>query len=215
MSCSALSASYATLVAQSSPDVPDQKGYLGFFNGRKRRAFDVWLDVLKPKDNLKPYRNVAGLAPQLDYFNNILQFCALHHIRFIAYVHPLHATTLDLYTVDWQNYSNWLRDVSRAIKSTPGLDGTLWDFSGYNQISTEPFPPSTVGDSTMKYYIEGSHYNNIVGDIVMNRIFNGAGPANFGLRVTSTNVEDDLRRLLREKQAWHDHHTCVQLEPLP
>ena len=164
---------------------------------------------------LHSFRMPDGSAFQMDCFDHIVALCAEKHIHLIVFVHPLHALLLDKCTDDWAGYCDWMKTLTAHLESNPALHGELWDFSSYNSITTEAMPTGADKISHMRYYWEANHYRTNVGDMVLRRIFTGEGPASFGQLVTTANVDQDLQRLLHEKQAWHDHAQAVPIEPLP
>jgi hypothetical protein len=168
-----------------------------------------WVTIGKPT----PFRSPNGKAPQMDEFSKIIDLCAKNHIRLIAFVQPLYAIEIDRCTDQWSAYSDWMKELASRMSSNPALQGELWDFSGYNSMSTEPLPLPTDKFNNMHYYWEASHYRKIVGDMVLERIFKGTGPSTFGQLVTASTVNDDLQRLQGEKEAWHEHGSRVQINP--
>lgn len=158
-----------------------------------------------------PYRTPDGKTPQMDAFAHIVALCADKSIRLIVFVQPLHSASVDRYTANWGAYSDWMKALAEQMESMPGLQGEFWDFAGYNSMNTEPFPLPTDKYSHMRYYWEGSHYRKVVGDLLLQRIFTGTGPANFGQLVTTATVDQDLQRLQDEKKAWHEHGQAVPI----
>ena len=72
------------------------------------------------------------------------------------------------------------------VKITP-----VWDFSGYNSITTESI------DDRMEYYIDNSHYSLKAGDLVLNRIVSFQTekvPRDFGVLVNQDNIEPHLEQ---------------------
>ncbi|MCE0485184.1 MAG: hypothetical protein LV479_13230 [Methylacidiphilales bacterium] len=151
--------------------------------------------------------NPDGTSLQMDAYDHLISWCAAHHVRLIVFVLPLHASKLDTLTVDWNDYSEWMRIMLNKLDAQPGLDWEFWDFAGYNSMSTEPLPAPTDTVSHMKYYWEASHFRKNVGDLVLTRLFKGTGPNGFGYRLTPATVDQDLARLKAEKDAWHAHGT--------
>ena len=143
-----------------------------------------------------------GRNLQMEPFDAIGSFCAQHHIRLIVFVLPVHSQMLDLLTSDWNRYGNWMRILVDSLAKHRSLQWELWDFAGYNSISTEPFPGASDTYSSMHYYWENSHFQKIVGDMVLSRIFQDKGPPGFGRRVKPETVEADIARLKSEKKAW-------------
>ena len=75
----------------------------------------------------------------------------------------------------------------------------VWDFSGYNSINTEPI------NNDMKNYIDASHYRKEVGDLVLNRLLDYQTekiPKDFGVMITSENIEFHLAKILAEREVW-------------
>jgi hypothetical protein len=213
MSFSALMASFNTMTASKRIVVSDQKGYMGdWFTDYYRIAANVLRYNAEEQANLRSsYKWEGGRNPQLDAFEKIASLCAVRHIHLIVFVNPLHADTLDRYTLNWSEYCDWLKTVTQVMDSISGLDGALWDFGSYNEMSIEPFPLSTDVYSQMRYYFESSHYRKVVGDMILDRVLTNNGPANFGVRIKTANVDQDLQRLHDEKAAWQDHGQYVVL----
>lgn len=178
-------------------------------------------NVLKATDhfvtrlNPGPFRYPDGTAPQMEAYRRLLALCAEKHIRLIVFTQPAHALMLDKLTQSWSDYCDWMRTVAAQLEATPGLKAELWDFCGYNSISTEPLPSPGDSASRMRYYWEGSHYRKIVGDMVLQRIFAGTGPDSFGRIVTIATVDQDLQRLMNEKEAWHNHGQAMAIDLPP
>ena len=75
----------------------------------------------------------------------------------------------------------------------------VWSFSGYNSITTEP-----ISDN-MKNYIDPSHYRSEVGDLIINRLQKHQQekvPNDFGILLTSDNVEFHLKKVRADREAW-------------
>jgi hypothetical protein len=172
------------------------------------QATKYWVSYLRPG----PFRDAAGEAPQMNSYRRIIALCAEKHIRLIVLTHPVNAVLLDKFTEDWNSYRDWMKTLATALAAQPEAKAELWDFTGYNSISTEPLPAPTDKYSHMHYYWEGSHYRKVVGDMVLRKVFTGKGPAAFGQRVDTANVDQDLQRLRAEKQAWHEHGQAVPID---
>ncbi len=214
-SFSTLQFSYKTLRASKALDLKFPDGYEEnaprIFEqmdlaSRVLAANKAWVDGTEIAD----YRLKNGRAPQMEAFAKIVAYCQQHNIRLLVFVQPLHAALLDKLTDNWPRYADWMRTIAAQTTTAE-----LWDFSSYSSISTEPFPLPTDKMNGMHFYWEGSHYRKIVGDLVLQRLFAGTGPADFGLRVTSANVEQDLSRLQAEKQAWHEQGLAVPIDMGP
>ncbi len=98
-------------------------------------------------------------------------------------------------------------EAQRAGQST----FPLWDFSGYNSISTEVVP--VLGDTTtiMHWYFDSSHYTPAAGDLVFDRIFNYKSPDrtvpdDFGVLLTNQNIEFHLANIRSDREHYRQSH---------
>ncbi len=98
---------------------------------------------------------------------------------------------------------NWKRAMVEANEEEAGLAGRapfpLWDFSGYNSVTTERLPDAGEIEQIMYGYWEGSHYSDAVGVRILDRIF-GEGSQrgdDFGLQLTSANIDAHLEQIRR------------------
>jgi hypothetical protein len=70
---------------------------------------------------------------------------------------------------------------------------TYYDFSGLNSITTNNY-----------YYYETSHFRPVVGDMMLNIMFQTPEievPGDFGFRVSSVNVDTHLKKQCKEIHA--------------
>ncbi|GFZ91240.1 hypothetical protein [Okeania sp. KiyG1] len=72
--------------------------------------------------------------------------CQENNIKLILFISPSHATQWEAIraTGEWSTFEEWKREV---VKITP-----VFDFSGYNTITTEPI------HNDMENYRDNSHY---------------------------------------------------------
>ncbi|MEA5534507.1 hypothetical protein [Crocosphaera sp. XPORK-15E] len=80
----------------------------------------------------------------------------------------------------------------------------LWDFSGYNSITTERVPELSQ-KVPMKWYLDSSHYNTEVGDLILELMLNNTQTSanitqDFGTVIDQNNIEKHLE-ILRTEQA--------------
>jgi hypothetical protein len=64
----------------------------------------------------------------------------------------------------------------------------LWDFSGYSSVTTEALP-ELGSRAEMRFYRDSSHFKDVVGDFVLDRLFGLSHPRrpvplDFGVRLT-------------------------------
>jgi hypothetical protein len=135
------------------------------------------------------YRAGTTTSKEFEELRAIIGLCRNSGIRLILYIHPSHAHMLESYRIAglWPLFEEWKRAVVRIVDddaaahpSAPPAD--LWDFSGYNEITSEAVPAAGEKRKAMRWYWETGHYKREVGDIVLDRILSagrsgGATPA--------------------------------------
>ncbi|MFB2895264.1 hypothetical protein ACE1CI_20350 [Aerosakkonemataceae cyanobacterium BLCC-F50] len=136
----------------------------------------------------------------LSNFKTIVSICKQRNIDIKILISPSHATEWEALRVReiWPIFEQWKREI---VKIAP-----VWDFSGYNSITTE-----AIGKN-MKNYIDNSHYRKEVGDLVLNRIFRyneESVPADFGVLLTPENIESHLAKIRSDREIWAKNNPDV------
>ena len=162
---------------------------------------------------LFPYKFSHEGSEPLDHIRRLIAYAHARGIDLKLLISPSHARQWETLSVDglWSDWEEWKRRLV-AINEQEGVTAKrapfeLWDFSGYNTITTEPFPP--VGDDTtsMKWYWESSHYKKETGDMVLYRIFGRVAPdkslpADFGVLLTGTTIDGHLENIRAGHASW-------------
>ena len=96
--------------------------------------------------------------------------------------------------------------LTEEVRQARDLDLTLWDFSGFNRVSTESIPPET-GRQEMSNYWEASHFKPSVGHMIL-EIAVGRTKASdgFGVEVTPENIDRHLARIRQDRLNWREHN---------
>lgn len=135
--------------------------------------------------------------------------------RLRLYVNPTHAMMLDaLYQVGkgpaveaWQGQLAELAQRRRA----DGCDVRVYDFSGFNSITTEAIPQVTQLRQ-MRHYWETSHYRVHVGRMILARMFDtppapdAAIPDDFGVELTPAGVAAHIAAQRAGRERYHAAH---------
>ena len=126
-------------------------------------------------------------------FKKIVEFCRQNNIELIVFISPSHATQWEALRVTdrWDSFEEWKR---KMVAITP-----VWDFSGYNSVTSEPIQP------IMSNYVDNSHYTPNIGDFVLNRILSHnveQVPEYFGVLITSENIEQHLAKIRSDREEW-------------
>jgi tetratricopeptide (TPR) repeat protein len=83
----------------------------------------------------------------------------------------------------------------------------LWDFSGFNSVTTEAVPPAGDTTTVMKGFWHESHYKKEVGDLMIDRMFNYSDPAravppDFGKLLTPSRIDRWLAETRAQMRAY-------------
>ncbi|WP_346290861.1 hypothetical protein [Sphaerothrix gracilis] len=146
------------------------------------------------------YWNYQRSPETLEQFREITAMAAAESIDLKVFVPPLHVSLFHIAKVKnlWPAYQQWLKEI---VAIHP-----VWDFAGCNSITTEPIV------SDMQHFDDPSHYTFLVGNIILNRLFDhevAAGPADFGVYVTPDNVEAHLADVKAQCEVWQQQHPQV------
>ena len=137
-------------------------------------------------------------------FRDLVESFAREGIAVHVFFSPMHARQLEAIRVAglFPVFERWKRDVVAAVEQVNHgmVEGQrpvpLWDFSGYNSITTEAVPLAGAG-KRMKWYWESSHYKKEVGELVLQRMLRPDAavisvPSDFGVWLNSENLEAHL-----------------------
>ncbi|NER30702.1 MAG: hypothetical protein F6J89_24580, partial [Symploca sp. SIO1C4] len=130
----------------------------------------------------------------------IVDICKQQNIELKVFISPSHASQWEnLRAAElWSVFEEWKRQL---VKITP-----VWDFSGYNTITTEAI------SKDMENYWDSSHYRKEVGDLVLNRIFDyqkDKVPTDFGVLLTQENIESNLTKINTQREIWSNNNSDV------
>ncbi|MDJ0745179.1 MAG: hypothetical protein QNJ32_17720 [Xenococcaceae cyanobacterium MO_167.B27] len=126
-------------------------------------------------------------------FEKLVKLCEQNNIKLKVFISPSHATQWEsIYVTNrWQVFEEWKRKIAQL---TP-----VWDFSGYNSVTTEKI------NASMNNYVDNSHYVPAIGNLILNRIFDyqtSEVPDDFGVLLTPDNMEEHLDNIRQERQKW-------------
>ncbi|MET3133202.1 hypothetical protein AAKU55_003487 [Oxalobacteraceae bacterium GrIS 1.11] len=128
------------------------------------------------------------------------------------YINPTHALTLDAlyWSGKWPAMEAWQRQLTAAAerRRASGCDVRLYDFSGYNSITSEAIPQVSLRREMVNYW-EASHYRSTVGHLILNRIFGGPGrqaPDDFGVELANAMLPEHLGQMRAQRDLYHLEH---------
>lgn len=126
------------------------------------------------------------------------------------YLNPTHAMTVDalFWAGKWPAMEAWqsgLASLGQRYRAA-GCDLRIYDFSGFNSVTTETIP-QVSRHPTMRYYWETSHYRSNVGAMILARMYAGGDvPADFGVELLPESVAAHQAAMRAARDRYHHEH---------
>ncbi|SRR5579884_112809 len=195
-------------------------GARGYFEEIDRLEIEGKLQGRK----IPPVKQTASSPPSvsadetsLGYIRRIVEFCRAKRIDLRIFITPAHVHQAEIAAA--ADEGTWIEGAKRDLVSLLAEEAArhpgeapipLWDFSGYSSVTTEPLPGVGRRDE-MRYYWDSSHFKEIVGDYLLDRIFGIANPQrplpdDFGVRLTADNIASVLLRDQAAQQWYRSTH---------
>ncbi len=153
----------------------------------------------------------------LDKLEALIRLIIEKDIELKLFISPMHAVHMELLDDaglipslhEWkQRMVEIVTRINGEYPARPPLE--LWDFSGYNSVTTEPVPAEGSPEQ-MQWYRDSAHYRVAAGDMVIERLLHPESaaanlPADFGINLRSENIsavlekERDLAKQYRAAQ---------------
>lgn len=127
------------------------------------------------------------------------------------YINPTHAmTAAALYGAGkWPAMEVWQAALAGLVERhrRSGCDARVFDFSGFNSITTEAIPQASH-NAGMAYFWEASHYRENVGAMILSRMFGGTGdvPGDFGVELTPAALPAYQAAQRDGRERYHAEH---------
>lgn len=148
-------------------------------------------------------------------FERILDKAYHHNVKVTLFISPSHARQWEVLdrVQGYELFEVFKRRLVKVNENIALKNGKkpfdLWDFTGYGTLTTEDVPDMKNGK--MKWYRDSSHYTKELGDIVLDRMFDGNFSGgqeypNFGVILTSKNIEKHLQKLRMDRIQWQASH---------
>ena len=140
----------------------------------------------------RTYKKFKLSASRMQDFREIVDLCRLNGVELQVFISPAHALNWDLMSEEgiWNNFEKWKRDIVDVVP--------VWDFSGYNSVTTERI------SNKMTNYWDSSHYKKEVGNLILNRIYDKGSvtPADFGVFITRDNIAKHIESENNKRTVW-------------
>ena len=204
---------YQTVLWNSTRDL-QACVYNGFRKNRPRRL-PMREEFSKTAENFLGNPDMYGGYLQSDAYPNRMRDLMIdlrrNGVDVRPFLSPIHAVLLEAIAhkgiddkfVEWKK--DMVRIVAEANAATPDVPPMqLWDFSGYNGITTEPVPET---DADMYGFRDPSHYRQHIGVMIMDKLLGlppsgDAPPADFGRVLTPDNVAEVLAQQARDRAQY-------------
>jgi hypothetical protein len=221
LSLDAVRASLATLAAQGGGDVGDMSPLgatsEGAFRGLVAVAGYDALFVQKDSELQARLRRVAARVQGTDEASRIrlapveaiIAACLQNRVRLDIVIPPSHADYLR--ALDraglWPLYQRVKAALTTLVAKYGSSDLHLWDFGGFDSVSTEAVPdPGDLTGST-QWFWEPSHFKKRLGEKMLRAIYGGDG--SYGVALTPASIDAVLATELAAKTAFGTQNPAV------
>jgi hypothetical protein len=163
---------------------------------------------------LEEYRGFlrADTEPGAIYFRKFLAAAYERGVDLRMVISPTHAYLNEALAAAglWGAMERWKRMVVRINEEEAARANSepfpVWDFSGYNRITTEMVPKTRNQPNDMSGYWDISHFRKGVGDQMLDRVFavSEESRAGFGVLLTGVNLEDHLASIRRKRVSYRE-----------
>jgi tetratricopeptide (TPR) repeat protein len=154
-----------------------------------------------------------GQPDTISVFHDIVKFARKSGIDIRFVINPIHARMLiALQEIGlWPQYEDWKRDLVKVLAEEAKQDHAepfpLWDFSGFNSITTEQIPPAGDKQHIMRWWWEPSHYQKATGDLMLDRVLDykpdlANVPPDFGILLSPSNIDAWLAKTLERGREY-------------
>jgi len=150
-------------------------------------------------------------APALQAFEASIAKLCRGGTRLRLYINPTHALSMDAlyWRGKWSAMEQWQASLAQLAQRQreQGCDVRLFDFSGYNSITSEAIP-QVSGQREMQYYWEASHYRDNVGHLILARLFGGepVPPDDFGVELKPASLPAHHAAMRAARDRYHQTH---------
>jgi hypothetical protein len=198
--------------APASPEAIPAGGHRSAFN----ETDAIFLNIFFPPP-YRAYEFTDGRGRDtLAQFRELVEFARRENVDLRLFISPTHARHLELIRALglWPKYEYWrsalVRILDEDARRHPGATPfPLWDFADYNQYTTEPVPPAGDVSTSMRWFIESSHYKPVLGEKILARVFGRPdAPADFGVRLDSANLDAQNAAVRARQRAYEQQHTA-------
>lgn len=139
----------------------------------------------------------------------IFELAQRRHIDLRLFISPSHARQWETLSASglWNTWEAWKRQIVALNEKEAEQAGLspfpLWDFSGYDAVSSEDLPDEGE-QRLMRGYSDSSHYVPILGQRLVARMFGAVDQ--WGVMLNGSNVDAHLSRIRAARQRYRETH---------
>ena len=187
-------------------------GGLAYDGKPQRKNFD-YIErnfLLEPLADM-PYTQPFYESSEINTFSTLEKFITLAHdlkIKVEFIIPPVHARMFEvIFSMGrWQDYENWKRtfvftneEIAKKLNDTPF---TIWDFTAYNDITTEPVPQFNDKLTHMRWFYDDVHVQPALGEFMLNEMDHYTDDTYLVTKLTALSVEKNLANLYTGHNAY-------------
>lgn len=159
--------------------------------------------------------SATGQSSTLQDMRSLIAQAYARHIALTLFISPSHARQWEVIATaglmeSWENWKRALVQINtEEAQRARRAPFPLWDFSGYNAISTEAVPAEGDMKSAMRWYSDSSHYTIALGNLLLDRMAGIAVkqlPDDFGVLLNPATLENQLAAVRRGHVRYRDTH---------
>jgi hypothetical protein len=156
------------------------------------------------------YAIATSSSQPLERIRSLIALAHENAIELTLVVAPSHARQLETIAAAglWNDWEAWKRMLVSIDDEEARRSGRrsfpIWDFSGYNEVTTETFP-ALDDRKAMRWHFDSSHFTPAAGDRVLDRISGNADTA-FGVLLTAANIDSQLAQARAAREQWRKAH---------
>jgi len=150
--------------------------------GPRHRAYENVIGQFFSSPDL--YGNYRYGLSRVDLFRDMVALALAAGVETTVVITPVHAALLETIQLAglWETYETWKRDVLNAVdvahRWVPGSPRPVfWDFTNYNEFTTEAIPPQSTGDCDQLWFSDPSHMRAALGNRVLDRVYGIESPS--------------------------------------
>ncbi len=141
-------------------------------------------------------------------FEEIVRLCYKNGITLDIIFGPSHIRQWESfdYHIGIDVFYKWKKDVVLTVDKIAKEENTtpyrIMDFSVYHELTAEKVPEDPAVE--MKYHFEGSHYKEVLANIVLDRLLDKSPYKDFGIELNVKNIDSHLENLRNDRAKYID-----------